>query len=79
MWVDSGARGSSVLSRRPSRRSQPLLELVPLLPGCLFRGGLMKVIIPVLSTCIGLVAGIEGLLLGLTGVGGGPGMVSFTP
>ncbi len=38
----------------------------------------MKVIIPVLPTCIGLVARVEGLLLGLTGVRSRPGMIGST-
>ena len=42
---------------------KPLFEVVPLLPGLLFRSGLMSVSIPVLPTCVGLVACIQALLL----------------
>jgi hypothetical protein len=38
----------------------------------------MKVIVPVLPTGIGIVAGVEDLLLGLMGAGSQPSMVSST-
>jgi hypothetical protein len=41
---------------------EPVFEVVPLLPGFSFRGRLVSGIIPMLSTCIGLVAYIEAFL-----------------
>jgi hypothetical protein len=41
---------------------EPVFQVVPLLPGFSFRGRLVSGIIPMLSTCVGLVARIEAFL-----------------
>jgi hypothetical protein len=61
--------------RRPCK---PLFEVVPLLPGFLFRRGLMNVIIPMLATCVGLVARIKAFLLRPAPVASGRRIVSPT-
>ena len=50
------------LARPPTRPCEPLFEIVPLLPGFLFRSRLMIVIIPMLPAHVGLMARIKALL-----------------
>jgi hypothetical protein len=52
---------SPQLARRPTRPCEPLFEVVPLLPGFLFRSRLMIVIIPMLPAHVGLMARIKAL------------------
>jgi hypothetical protein len=59
--------------------TKPLLEVVPILPGYLFRSGLMKVIIPMLPTCIGLMARIKAFVLGPAPVASRRRVTSPTP
>ena len=57
---------------------EPLFQVIPLLPGFLFRLGLVEIVVPMLPACTGLVALIQALSCPLTPVASHARIVNLT-
>jgi hypothetical protein len=63
-----GCCGERLSLAAGSTASEPSFEVIPVLPRFLFRCRLFRVIVPMLASCVRVVARIRALLLGLAPV-----------